>query len=108
MKAQSAANIAKILMQVEVKTGMNHETFESGWSSANFMSLLYPTNYLGLVTLPCHGLVDTGAQDGVIGLWHFQRWCELLAQHHGLRPLFERFRQTWLLEELGEAPRLLE
>ena len=27
-----------------------------------------------LATLPCHGLVDTGAQEGTVGLWHWQRW----------------------------------
>eukprot|EP00973_Karenia_brevis_P042783 5922356-Karenia_brevis.AAC.1 len=35
--------------------------------------------------MPCHGLVDTGAQDGVCGLWHFQGWCACLAKRHGLR-----------------------
>ena len=40
-----------------------------------FHNFIFPTYYSGLVTLPCHGLVDTRAQDGVIGLWHFQRWC---------------------------------
>ena len=30
-----------------------------------------------------------GAQDGVVGLWHFQRWCACLAYMFGLRPLFE-------------------
>ena len=103
MKAQCAANIAEIPMQVEVKTDMNHETLESIWNSANFMSLLYPISYLGLVTLPCHGLVDTGAQDGVIGLWHFQRWCALLAQQHGLIPPNLNAGGIW-----GEAPRPLE
>ena len=33
-------------------------------------------------------MVDTGAQDGVIGLWHFQRWVACLAKCHGLRPAF--------------------
>ena len=30
--------------------------------------ILYLICFLGLVTLPCHGSVDTCAQDGVIGL----------------------------------------
>ena len=36
-------------------------------------------DFCGLMTLPCHGLVDTGAQDGVVGLWHWQRWVVCLA-----------------------------
>ena len=103
MKAQCAANIAKTLMQVEVKTDMNHETL----SSANFMSLLYPISYLGLVTPPCHGLVDTCAQDGVIGLWHFQRWCALLAQQHGLRPLFEPIPPNLVAGGIGGSAKTL-
>ena len=69
MRTHRAANVAKAHLQVDVKTDMNH--------SHSFVSFFYPTSYLGLVTLPCHGLVDTGAQDGVISLWHFQRWCTL-------------------------------
>ena len=38
--------------------------------------------------MPCHGLVDTGAQDGLIGLWHFQRWVACLASQHGLVPAY--------------------
>ena len=30
-----------------------------------------------------------GAQDGVVGLWHFQRWCAILAYMVGLLPLYE-------------------
>ena len=45
--------------------------------------------FRGLATRPCHGLVDTGAQDGLVGLWHVQRWCTCLASIFGLRLLFE-------------------
>ena len=44
--------------------------------------------FTGLATLPCHGLVDTGAGDGVIGVWHFMRWMANLALHHSLRPRY--------------------
>ena len=42
--------------------------------------------FTGLTASPCHGLADTGAQERVIGLWHFQRWVACLAKWHGLRP----------------------
>ena len=44
---------------------------------------------MGLDTLPGHGLVGTGAQDGVIGLWNFQRWCVCSAHLHWLKPKYE-------------------
>ena len=37
----------------------------------------YPTDFSGLGTSPCHGLIDTGAQDGVVGIWDLQRWVVL-------------------------------
>ena len=50
---------------------------------------VFPVEYFnGLVTFPCHGLVDTGAGDGVIGVWHFMRWMANLAIHWGLRPRY--------------------
>ena len=52
------------------------------------MSSHYAVGFAGLATSPCHGLVDTGAQDGVIGLWHFQRWIICLGLVHKLRPAF--------------------
>ena len=48
----------------------------------------YPTDFSGLVTSPCHGLTDTGAQDGVVGLFDSQRWVICLALVHGLQPSF--------------------
>ena len=48
----------------------------------------FPVIYAGLMTSPCHGLVDTGAQDGVIGLWHWQRWVVCLALFYKLQPAF--------------------
>ena len=50
--------------------------------------IVYPTMFSGLVTSPCHGLIDTGAQDGVVGLFDWQRWVVCLALVHGLQPLF--------------------
>ena len=51
-------------------------------------SRLYPV-WSGLVTMPCHALVDTGAQDGVIGLWSWQRWVVCLGLCQGLRPVYQ-------------------
>ena len=51
-------------------------------------SLIYVSVFAGLMTLPTHALVDTGAQDGVIGLWHFQRWIVCLAVCHNLQPQY--------------------
>ena len=41
-----------------------------------------------VTALPGHGLVDTGAQEGVCGLWHFRRWVCGLGKLFGLRPAF--------------------
>ena len=56
--------------------------------SLNFITLSYAESFTGLMTLPCHGLVDTGAQEGVIGMWHVQRWLVCLAMVHGLKLRF--------------------
>ena len=50
--------------------------------------IAYPSIFAGLSTSPCHALVDSGAQDGVIGLWHWQRWAICLAKCHGCQPVF--------------------
>ena len=44
--------------------------------------------FVGLSTLPCHGLVDTGAQEGAVGLRHWQRWVVCHGQCFKLRPAF--------------------
>ena len=69
--------------------------------------MIYTNSYLGFVTLPCHGLVDTGAQDGVIGLWHFQRWYACLAHLHGLRPRFEKIAPGCVAGGIGGQARTL-
>ena len=50
--------------------------------------IAYPTVFSGPVTSPCHGLIDTGAQDGVVRLFDRQRWVVCLALVHGLQPVF--------------------
>jgi hypothetical protein len=40
---------------------------------------------VGLLVTPGFGLIDTGAQHGVIGLSDFNKLCERLAEH-GLKP----------------------
>ena len=52
-------------------------------------SASYPM-FNGLTTSPCHALVDTGAQQGVVGLWHFQRWIICLAMCFDLKPMFRQ------------------
>ena len=93
-----ASNIRRH-QQADLKTNMKR--------SNNFMSCIFPTSYSGLVTLPCHGLVDTGAQDGVIGLWHFLRWCACLAQQHGLRPVFEEIPSNLIAGGIGGSAKTL-
>ncbi len=51
--------------------------------------LAYPL-FGGLATSPCHALVDTGAQEGVVGLWHWQRWIICLALCFDLKPMFRQ------------------
>ncbi len=50
---------------------------EKGHISCNFFigmqSASYPSTWVGLTIAPCHAMVDTGAQDGVVGEYHFQR-----------------------------------
>ena len=54
----------------------------------------YTSDFHGLATLPCHALVDSGAQDGVVGLWHWQRWVVCLAIVHKRMPVFQTL-PTW-------------
>ena len=51
-------------------------------------SVNYIVSFAGLVSSPCHRLLDTGAQDAVSGLWHFQRWMICLALCKQLTPRF--------------------
>ena len=77
-----------------VSTGMDNQdvycmpkaasSYGSGSQKKDALHLLkvttvaYPMWFIGLQTSPCHGLVDSGAQDGCIGLWHAQRWIACL------------------------------
>ena len=51
-------------------------------------TVAYHMWFIGLYTAPCHGLVDTGAQDGCIGLWHAQRWIICLHLCFQLQPVW--------------------
>ena len=66
----------------------------------------YPV-FCGLVTSPCHALVDTGAQDGVIGLWSWQRWVVCLALCCGLRPVYQQIAQDSQARGVGGPAKLL-
>ena len=52
------------------------------------MSLVCTVTRQTVTALPGHGLVDTGAQEGVCGLWHFRRWVCGLGKLYGLQPAF--------------------
>jgi len=52
---------------------------------------------IGLFVTAGFGLLDTGAQHGVIGLDDYKRWCERLAQQ-GLKP---RILPTWTATAVG-------
>ena len=73
-------------------TGMT-QAYEGGryteQSSLNeVVAAIYTAAFAGLVTRPCHALVDTGAQEGVVGLWQMQRWMICLALLYRLQPRF--------------------
>ena len=68
-------------------------------------SLSYPVQFVGLVTSPCHALVDTGAEDGVVGLWHWQRWMVCLALCHGRQPVFIPLPETCEAGGIGGSAR---
>ena len=60
-----------------------------------------------LVTLPCHALIDTGAQDGVVGLWHFQRWMVCLMHCFSLRPVFQELPEECSAGGIGGAAKVI-
>ena len=45
--------------------------------------------FSGLAVTTGHALVDTGAQSGVVGLYHWQLWVAALA-YFGLQPVFKQ------------------
>ena len=49
---------------------------------------IFTNQFNGLMTMPCHALVDTGAQEAFMGLWHAQRWILVLAHCYKLQPVF--------------------
>ena len=54
----------------------------------NYHMSCYPALFHGLYCTATHALVDTGAQDGCMGLWHFQRWMLCLAELFQLTCIF--------------------
>ena len=84
--SMSLTSIEQQQLRVRPSTPSTPSVFESS-TELQYCGVTYPI-YCGLATLPCHRLVDTGAEDGVIGLWHFQRWCACLAKLHKLRPRY--------------------
>eukprot|EP00973_Karenia_brevis_P041714 5773619-Karenia_brevis.AAC.1 len=79
--------------------------FHTNQKTQNRYTSVLPV-FAGLATLPCHGLVDTGAQDGVCGFWHFQRWCACLAIRHGLRPRFIPVPESFEAGGIGRGAKL--
>ena len=63
--------------------------------------------YAGLCTRPAHALVDTGAQDAVVGLWHWQRWMICLAMCFGLAPRFIPMRHHCEAGGVGGGVRII-
>ena len=63
--------------------------------------------FVGLATSPCHALVDTGAQDGVVGLWHWQRWVVCLAKCHNLQPVFHTLPDSCEAGSIGGNAKVL-
>jgi len=68
----------------------------------NWKWFLFPL-FIGIMTSPCHALVDTGAQDGVVGLWHWQRWMICLNLCHSLKPVFQPLPETCEAGGIGGA-----
>ena len=78
------------------------------WSVRPFpRSLQYTVSLNCLTTLPCHGLVDTGAQEGTVGLWHWQRWVANLGLVHKLRPGFLPIPQKATAGGIGGDAKIL-
>ena len=78
-----ASNTQVTLAETECEKVVHVKKDKDRFSISTFYAMFF-----GLMTSPCHGLIDTGAQDGTIGLWHFQRWVCCLALEFGLQPVF--------------------
>ena len=68
---------------------------------------IYTSVFQGLATLPCHALVDSGAQDGVVGLWHWQRWAVCLALIRKLMPVFQTLPTCCQSSGIGGGAKVL-
>ena len=71
------------------------------------VSYTYTSDFHGLATLPCHALVDSGAQDGVVGLWHWQRWAVCLAIVHKKMPVFQPLPNECQTSGIGGGAKVL-
>ena len=71
------------------------------------VSCLFPTSFSGLMTSPCHGLIDAGAQDGTVGLWHFQRWTLCLAMKFRLQFVFHELLRLCEAGGIGGQARII-
>ena len=73
----------------------------------NPTSFVYTASRQTVTALPGHGLVDTGAQEGVCGLWHFRRWVCGLGKLFGLRPAFLPLNEGDRTGGVGGAARVV-
>ena len=82
-------NCDRLVNQGSFDSNMQSSEMKRVAEHAKEITHIYTAVFQGLATLPCHALVDSGAQDGVVGLWHWQRWAVCLALVHKLMPVFQ-------------------
>ena len=63
--------------------------------------------FVGLIVSPCHAIVDTGAQEGVIGLWNWQRWVVCLICVHNIVPVLRPVPENAQAGGIGGSARPL-
>ena len=59
------------------------------------------------MTSPCHALIDTGAQEATIDLWHYQRWVACLALRFGLQPVHLPIAEQCEAGGIGGSARII-
>lgn len=72
-----------------------------------FNAMAIRISFIGLTTTPGHALVDTGAQDGTVGLWHFQRWMLYQYICFKLKPVFFEVPEVCEVGGVGGAAQVI-